>query len=574
MIGRRTPVNARAHRRRATRATVASVLCRVAVAVLAVALVARPSRAQAGLTRADDAAPVPRGGARLRVMPSFTRFESRFTGSSDGGASTVPLASALAAESLGVAQIPGLAPAEAALRTLTGDAAFRLSLGRSISTATARIATTAIAAEYGLTRRLTIGGVLPIVQTRTELFVALNADDATRANVGPNPARIEGTGADDLAMALQSQLGAVRDELQARLNACDADPSANPSCPTILANRGDVVSLIGETTAFRSAVGVLFGGSSGAPAQPFAPLSETTAAIAIDTRLAALTGRLRAYVGSTADQIVATVPFADGPAGFGDLQQLLLGGEFGMTPDSLVPIYRLNVGDIELGAKFLLLERGTWAPGTDVRGPWLRTRLSLIGVVRLGTGRPTRERLPHRYLEYGTGDGQTDVEAGALLDVGLGPRLAVMAAARYTAQLGQVDAGRIPDENGVVNPFTPLHDGTRALGDIFVGEVTPRLLLGRYFGADAHYAMIRRDDDEYSPPADGGAPIRRGGFVEQRVGVGISYSTLRGARTRMPRLPVEVSIAHLETVAGSSALVPRASRQQIELRLYYQVRRP
>jgi hypothetical protein len=67
--------------------------------------------------------------------------------------------------------------------------------------------------------------------------------------------------------------------------------------------------------------------------------------------------------------------------------------------------------------------------------------------------------------------------------------------------------------------------------------------------------------------------LRRGGFTEQRIGAALSYSTLRGARDRMPRLPVEVSIAHIVTVAGSSAIVPRASRDQIELRLYYRVRR-
>jgi hypothetical protein len=36
---------------------------------------------------------------------------------------------------------------------------------------------------------------------------------------------------------------------------------------------------------------------------------------------------------------------------------------------------------------------------------------------------------------------------------------------------------------------------------------------------------------------------------------------------------VEVSIAHVETIAGTSGLAPRASRDQIELRLYYRIRR-
>jgi hypothetical protein len=572
MIGRGTLVNAHARPCDAARGTAASVPCDVAIAVAAVLSLAAPLGAQAGLTRADDAATVPRGLVRLRVIPSWTRFENRFTGSSGGGSTTVPLASVLAADSLGVAQIPGLAPSEAALRTLTGDPTFRLSLGRSVSTATARIVTTAIAAEYGLTRRLTVGAVLPIVQTRTELFLALNPEDATRANVGPNPARII-EGEKLRAVALQNQLAAVRNDLQSRLAACDANPGSDPNCPTILANRDDVVSLIAETSAFGSALAVLFGASTSVRPQPFAPLTGTTAATAIGAHLTTLTTRLRTYVGSTADEIVETVPLAVGPAGFGDVRQLLLGGEFGLYPDSLDAIYRYNVGDIELGAKLLVFERGAWAFAPGASGPWLRTRLAVLGVVRLGTGSPTLERMPHRYLEYGTGDGQTDLEGGALLDVGLGRRVTVMAAARYTAQLGQVQAGRVPDENGVISPFTPLRDGTRKLGDIFVGEITPRVLLGRYFGVDAHYAIVMRADDEYAATAGGDAPVRRGGFTEQRVGAGISYSTLRGARTALPRLPVEVSIAHVETLAGSSALVPRASRDQIEVRLYYRLRR-
>lgn len=554
MIWRKTPVN-------------------VALMLLASALViSTPARAQGRLTRTDDGAPVPRGMVRLRVVPSFARYDSRFARSSAEGSSTRPLAAEVAAESLGVAQIPGLTPSEEALRTLTGDAGFRLSLGRTTSVATARVVTTAITAEYGLTRRLTIGGLLPIVQTRSELFVALNRDDAANANVGPNPGRTPSQ-AQAQAVNLQAQLTSVRGSLQTRLAACDANPAADPSCPTILANRADVVSLIAETAAFGSAVGVLFGTMLGDAGQPFVALSETAAATAISGHLTTLKERLRGYVGSTADQIIAAVPFADGPAGFEDIQDLLLNREFGLSPDSLSQTYRLNVGDIELGAKLLVLEHGAWTATPRVPSPWLRTRLSITGLVRLGTGSPTLERLPYRYLETGTGDGQTDLEGGALLDVGLGPRVAIFAAARYTRQLGEVDAGRLPDENGVVHPFTPLYEGTKRLGDVFVAELTPRVLLGRYFGVDAHYAIISRADDEYSPAAEGEAPLLRGGFTEQRVGLGISYSTLRAARDREPRLPVELSVAHIETLAGSNGMVPRAGRDQIELRLYYRIRR-
>jgi hypothetical protein len=559
MIWRKTPVN-------------------VALTVLACTVVVSvPVRAQGRLTRTEDAAPIPRGMVRVRVLPSFARYDSRFARSAVEGSSTVPLAAALAVDSLGVAQIPGLSTSEVALRTLTGDASFRLSLGRSTSVATARVATTVITAEYGLTRWLTIGGLLPIVQSRSELFVTLNQDDDANANVGPNPVRAgtsdAATTARLQAIALQGQLTTVGTSLATRLAACDANPASDPSCPTILANRADVLSLLAETSAFGNAVSLLFGTTSQDAGQPFAPLSSTSTASAISTRLTTLTTRLRGYVGSTADQIVATVPVAPGPAGFADIQDLLLTSEFGLSPDSLSQTYRLNVGDIELGAKLLVLERGAWTPTAAAPSPWLRTRLTLTGLVRLGTGSPTLERIPHRYLETGTGDGQTDLEGGALLDVGLGPRVAVFAAARYTRQFGEVDAGRVPDENGVIHPFTPLHEGSKRLGDVFLAELTPRVLIGRYFGVDAHYALISRADDEYSPTDAGAAPLRRGGFTEQRIGLGLSYSTLRGMRTREPRLPVEVSIAHIETLAGSNGMVPRASRDQLELRLYYRLRR-
>jgi hypothetical protein len=563
MIGRRTSVNARAWRRWVARASIR--------ALVASAAVAPPTYAQAALTRIEDAAPVPRGVARLRIVPSWSRFDARFHPTS-GAASTVPLASVLAADSLGVAQIPALAPSEEALRTLTGDPAFRLSLGQSVSRGTARVVTTAFAAEYGLTRRLTLRAVLPVVQSQTELFVAVNPDGSDAANVGPNPARIQSAQRAQ-AVTLQQQLGNARTTLQTRLTACEQNPAADPSCPTILANRADVQSLISETAAFGSALATLYGTATSVQVQPFAARAGTTTAAAITARLATLRDRLRGYVGSSADQIVATVPFAVGPAGFGDVRQLLLAGEFGLWPDSLGQVYRINIGDIELGARFLAFESGAWPPTSDAPTAWLRTRAAVSAVVRLGTGAPTRPRMPYRYLEYGTGDGQTDVEAGALIDLGLGPRVLVTSALRYAMQLGEVDAGRIPDDDGVVNPFVPIFDGRRRLGDVLMAEVTPRYLVGRWFAADAHYALIMRGDDEYAP-VDGGAPLLRGGFTEQRVGLGISYSTLRGARGgRLARVPIEASFAHIRTLTGSSALVPRTDRTQLEVGVYYRLRR-
>ena len=64
-----------------------------------------------------------------------------------------------------------------------------------------------------------------------------------------------------------------------------------------------------------------------------------------------------------------------------------------------------------------------------------------------------------------------------------------------------------------------------------------------------------------------------GGYTEHRAGFSLSYSTVAEWERRRVRVPIEVSYTHLETFHGSSAMVPRAGRDQILLRLYYPLRR-
>ena len=84
--------------------------------------------------------------------------------------------------------------------------------------------------------------------------------------------------------------------------------------------------------------------------------------------------------------------------------------------------------------------------------------------------------------------------------------------ARYTAQLGEVAATRMPDVHGNVSPFSARGVGTRKLGDVFALDVSPRVWLGHTLYLAGHYGLRTRADDEYAFPRSGvdDAPILPG----------------------------------------------------------------
>src|SRR3982750_3476411 len=113
-------------------------------ALLVLALFAVPAHAQATLSHTGDAAPVPEGMLRFRVVTAWTRADDRFTPNG-----LVPLGTDFSADALGPTQLPLLAPAWAGLQTLTANPSVRLSLGRLDVGSNARIVTTPISLEYG-----------------------------------------------------------------------------------------------------------------------------------------------------------------------------------------------------------------------------------------------------------------------------------------------------------------------------------------------------------------------------------------------------------------------------------------
>jgi hypothetical protein len=58
----------------------------------------------------------------------------------------------------------------------------------------------------------------------------------------------------------------------------------------------------------------------------------------------------------------------------------------------------------------------------------------------------------------------------------------------------------------------------------------------------------------------------------QRAGAGVRYSTVDSYLRGRARYPIEVSYRHLETITGDAG-APKLFRDQIQLRLFYRMRR-
>jgi hypothetical protein len=136
----------------------------------------------------------------------------------------------------------------------------------------------------------------------------------------------------------------------------------------------------------------------------------------------------------------------------------------------------------------------------------------------------------------------------------------------------------------VANPFDAYASPTNIPGtwkptNLILATATPHITFGGFFSLDGHYAFIRRGGESYTfgaPPDSGsliapnfGTGFAREGSIENRVGFGMSYSSVsQYLRGKMP-VPIEMSYVHMETMGGSGGLVPKTFSEQVQVRIYY-----
>src|ERR1700704_1170163 len=223
-----------------------------ATVLVALLLAALPVHAQATLSHTEDASPVPEGMLRFRVVTAWTRADQRFTPNG-----LVPLSADFSTDALGPTQLPLLTPVWAGLQTLTANPSVRLSLGRLDVGSNTRIVTTPIALEYGVTSRLTLGIVVPIVQTRRVARAHVNEDTsaAFRATVAYVPVGARGNAAAaNLAVATAYQRAA--DSLGVRITRCQQNP-AGTDCGGVNADAAAAAAARAQAQSFAAAARAL-----------------------------------------------------------------------------------------------------------------------------------------------------------------------------------------------------------------------------------------------------------------------------------------------------------------------------
>jgi hypothetical protein len=527
-----------------------------AIGLIIATLAWSPAAAQSTTSLVTDATVLPRGAFRVRGLTAFTRFDELYGA---GGRSPRPLGSGFSTDSLGVAQMPLFAPAEAGIRALTGQSGFRLTAGTLVSVANARIVTSPLAAEFGVTRRVTVGLVVPLVFARTTVFTNLNRVQGL-ANVGPNPA-LSNPNVVLANAALVSQFQSASAQLTSQIAVCQATPAA-PECAPIVGHVGEAQALVQASNAYAAALQTVYGTGAGSPGQPVVPLAGGPVQSTVDGRIADFNRLYQEFLG--ASLITGAINGAGGPAALRQLQGWISDPQFGIARDTLAtPIDHVSIGDVSLGASYQLVN--TFGDTSTAARTRARYRALINGTVRFATGESVNR---NQLFDVGTGLGQTGVEGGAAADVQVA-WFTASAIGSYTVQVGSIAVPRVANPADAPFPLDAPLPGSYSAGNVLALTMIPRFRIAPYFGVNGLYSLRRVGADRYdatvvSLPADLGAAAA----TQQQIGFGFSYSTIVSPLRGPGRLPIEVTYSHLETINGSGGPISKTFREQLELRLY------
>ena len=481
---------------------------------------------------------VPPGVFRFEADGFFETWEQQYF---DGD--TQPLGTLLSAPSLGAAQLPSLAESELRIRDVTGLAAYQINLGSLTADAHADRGFADLGGSLGLTRAITIFGRMPLVRSRIQYELDL---DAGAANAGLRP---EASAQD----AFFQQFGGALDVLAGNIasGVYDADPTRRAAADAALAEGGTL----------RDDLFLLLADPESAP--PFVPIASSDAGVAIASRVSALQGVLAGTLGIAGFTAAPALPAA-GP--LEDDLELFLGdpaGPVGLRGGQSLVSYR---GDAEAGVAVTLADR--W----DLRGDRGGFRAAVEGLVRFPTGvRPRTDRL----FALGTGDGQTDLEVRGTVDLGRGA-LGVRLEGGYNRQL----AGDIVAR--VAAPSEPFPGPERLAeleldpGDVVTLAARPFFRLSRTIAlmgtierrSKGEDAVSYRDPAGEIPGVDAAVMAEGTDASATIAGIGITYSNLGGLRPGGRGLPVDAGWSYERVVQASGGYVPNVHRLRARFRVY------
>jgi len=521
----------------------------------------------AARAQGDEAPPPAAGVLRVLVPPVWWRWDQRFGQGTAGRANgqLEPIGVDFGADSLGTRQLPFLGPAEAVLRAVSGLPAFTMNLGRSDLQLNANVRTMPIAIAVGISRRLSIGALVPLVRSRVEALFRMDTSAATLGNVGANPAYYQQGVYDGFRQQVDTALGALRAQAAGGPAALRAQAQA-----ALNQYAGLLCGLYGVAAGAPASGASVCTGAATATGSPFLPLQASAPGDSIATRLAAAQAAyaqlaaLYAGSGISLPAFNAAFPLPATPLSREEFQRFLTDSAQGVSGDTLAMALHTRLGDVELGATYAFAERAAW-------------RGVVTATVRLPTGMVDSDR---DFIDVGTGQHQLGLELGTRNDVALGTGFRVVAAARAGA--------RVPDQlwRRVSPPWLPIAPLSsrallrRATGSYLAADLTPTWRIDDAFSLGVRYAFFRQATTRftYVDAADSARVGLPASVLDQetavrwmRIGAAVTFSTLGRFAAGRASLPYSLTVGYQNTFWGRGGQTPQASLVYVTLATYFRL---
>jgi len=510
--------------------------------VAAVAASATPALAAQAVERTD----IPRRGTlRVTVDPRVVTWDREYV----NGTAWRPLGAPLTGDSVGSAAIPTVARLEQDVRSASGLSGFLASLGKGLFSVRQERRTFPIAAELGVTDRLAVSVIVPIVRVATRTRLQLSP---TGRNLGANPLATQ-AGADVAYRDFFAQFDDALTQLQDSIasNAHYGCPSS-PQCDQARA-------LAAQGTAVRDALRrTVYGvGSTGSP---FVPLAQSDAGLAIGTTVGTIQQDLAtAYnISSFTNPFLLSVDSLNPDRMAAVLADPVLGYGYRYSP--FRNSFRLGLGDVELGAKYRIIAGSHYAA-------------AVAGTVRL----PTAGRdFADDFLRQSLGDHQLDLEGRLIQELTVAGRVWLNLAVRAGVQrpgtrfvrVAPPAAVLVPAQAGVLLSWDPGDYAAVDFAPLY--RFNPRFAAGLTLG----YWSRGRDRFTFRTPQDSTD-------LEARLGTATSAAVLdQGTSERWLRVgaavtfvgaSVEGGFSVEQTISGSGGRVPAATVFRIVMRKSWKV---
>ena len=558
------------------------LVCVSTIALAFMAVFANPAGAQRVLGVGDDALVLPRGVLRFRIIGNWTWFNERYGKDTPGRplGALEPLGVDFTLDTIGIKQFPNLATLQGGIQQLIGNPNWGATLGNTVVNLRDRVSAVPFVFEAGLSKRFSIGIQVPYVKTQSSAF--FNVNTANQGNLGFNPA-LAFTPAATQNAAMFAQFTTAANTLEGSIAACQANPAASPSCPSLLANQANAAALIANSRAFAGGVNQIYGTS------PFVPIVGTDAQLAIEARVQAFRTLYTTFLCPPGPQcannpIVTGGPFASqSRLTLANAQQILSDPAFGIAADPLKTIQRGHIGDIDIGGKFSVFD--SFGQSTEAR--MSPTGLNFRSAVGVTFRLPTAQiESPDNFIDIGSGRKATTVEGRWFSDILVGSRFWESFIVRFNKPFADDQEMRIIDlPNEELAPIYRRQTVHRQLGTTFEFETAPRIVVNDYLAVSGWYMYRNHKADDYSGTFT--IPAAVTGFsditidaatldletaqTEHRLGGGISFSNLFSFEQGKSKIPFEVQYLHWQTVKGAGGNQPKFFTDQIQLRLYARI---